>query len=99
MDTETKKTITDLWIEADAIQNACNLSGVLHSWARAQILIRDACKPSERYETHPINVMFMSKVASLMRVDCDCIGGVSQGGKDLAWDAFAKAAIAKKGGE
>jgi hypothetical protein len=71
-----------LRLQSDCImvQDACNLSGVLHSWAKWQMFIReDAQRMGVRYETHPANILFISKVASLMKVCADSIGGVSQG--------------------
>lgn len=67
------------------IQDASNLSGVLHTWADNQQLIRTHVeqvsgeKPSlgADYKLHPAQILFLSKVISLMRVDADCIGGVS----------------------
>lgn len=51
------------------IQDACNLSGVVFSWARAMDLI---CELAHRgghgtdwKNTHPVNVLFASKVANL----------------------------------
>ena len=62
-----------------AIQDACNLSGVLLAWGRHQMLIRDHARAMGiKYETHPANILFLSKVTSLMQVDADCIGGVSR---------------------
>mgnify|MGYP001565883317 FL=1 len=78
------------------VQNACNLSGVLQSWARVQGCIISTCasKPSGEFRRHPIQVLFLSKIISLMTVGADCIGGVyeggtSEGGKDLFCKAYA----------
>lgn len=51
------------------IQDACNLSGVVHEWSRVMKKIwgeanaRD--KGTDWVNNHPINVMYASKVASL----------------------------------
>lgn len=72
------------------IQDASNLSGVLVAWQKATHEIRlDAERMGIRWETHPANILYLSKVTSLMRVDSNCIGAVNRGEDDLfrtAWD-------------
>lgn len=70
------KHLAEISIE---IQNACNLSGVLHTWADSQALIRDDAQGGKAYLRHHANVLFLSKVVSLMVVNADCLGGVSGG--------------------
>lgn len=58
--------------DAIFIQDACNLSGVVHSWSRILTEViwpwaRELGKGTEWVNTHPINVMFSNKVASLTR--------------------------------
>lgn len=55
------------------VQDACNLSGVLYTWARVMEFL---CKESQRLgkgtdwrNGHPINVLFASKVESLTHCD------------------------------
>ena len=51
--------------DALMIQDACNLSGVVHSWAT---ILSEMVKDGMDTETiwhHPINILFSSKVASL----------------------------------
>jgi hypothetical protein len=76
--------------ECVLVQDACNLSGVLQSWAKWQTLIRDdAARMGIRYETHPANILFLSKITSLMRVTGDAIGGVhSSPHEDLFHNAY-----------
>lgn len=49
------------------VQDACNLSGVVHSWSRAITELRTACPElgTDGINRHPINVMFADKVADL----------------------------------
>lgn len=55
--------------QAIRVQDACNLSGVVHSWSKMISKIWEEAnagkKGTEWVNTHPINVMFASKVASL----------------------------------
>lgn len=50
-------------------QDACNLSGVLHSWSKLQEKIWEEARKqgagTDFVNRHPINVLFASKVASL----------------------------------
>ena len=77
------KTMREAAQAALDVQNAVNLSGVLHSWANAQQVLREACggNASGDYLRHPVNVLFLSKVTSLMAVATDCIGGVYMSAK------------------
>lgn len=55
--------------DALVVQNACNLSGVVFSWARHMQAVCDAAnqygKGTDWKNHHPVNVLFASKVASL----------------------------------
>ena len=55
--------------DAINVQDACNLSGVVQSWAKKMNRIWDEANRlklgTEFVNEHPINVMFASKVASL----------------------------------
>jgi hypothetical protein len=71
-------SMEQVYRDADQIQNASNLSGVLHAWAAMSRLVReDAERMGTRYERHPVNVLLVSKVVSLMQVNVDSIGCVS----------------------
>lgn len=81
------------------VQSACNLSGVLHSWAKAATVVQHVLctNRGEDFNKHPINILYMSKIASLLGVNADCLGGV-EGAKpgedatsDLAYWAFGEA--------
>ncbi len=71
------KTVQDCARAALEVQDACNLSGVLHSWADCQRVLMDECRgnASPSYLSHPVNVLFGAKVASLMHVTLTSIGG------------------------
>lgn len=49
------------------VQDACNLSGVIHSWSKVVTELRAACPElgTDGINRHPINVMFADKVADL----------------------------------
>jgi hypothetical protein len=55
--------------DAISVQDACNLSGVVHSWSRMMDKIWKESRAMEKgtdfVNRHPINVMFADKVASL----------------------------------
>lgn len=51
--------------DALQVQDACNLSGVLHSFLRNVQELRDMDLSSEDINRHPVSVLFSSKVASL----------------------------------
>jgi hypothetical protein len=59
--------------EALAVQDACNLSGVLASWFTHLQTIREEAdrlqEGSNWIHVHPINILFASKVASLTGCD------------------------------
>jgi hypothetical protein len=66
------KRLAEMAKEAILVQDACNLSGVIHSFSRVltelrEILVRlDPDKFStEVLNRHPISVMYSSKIASL----------------------------------
>jgi len=55
------------------VQDACNLSGVIHSWSEIVSRIWKEAdklgKGTDWVNRHPINILFASKVASL--TDCE----------------------------
>ena len=55
--------------DAINVQDACNLSGVVRSWAKVMSKIWDEARArgagTQFVNEHPINVMYASKVASL----------------------------------
>jgi len=68
------RTIKELAQEALDVQNACNLSGVVHSFSRAMTDLRELARAegwegTREINTHPISLLFSSKVASLTYSD------------------------------
>lgn len=56
--------------EALDVQDACNLSGVVHAFSRAITQLREILSAEEKFSTdklnqHPICVLYSSKIASL----------------------------------
>lgn len=66
-----------------AVQDACNLSAVLATWAR----LRPSYNSPAPAAAHPLDILFLSKVSSLMVADASAIGSVGIDGAD----AFALA--------
>ena len=79
------------------IQEACNLSGIAHSFSsvlpRILVEARMRAQGTEWVNTHPISVMYTSKMVSLAGHDC-LAGDV---GFDEAYDACALSAKGKGG--
>lgn len=63
----TTRTIKELAVEVLQVQDACNLSGVVHSWSRAITELRSLSPgaSTETINTHPINVLWASKCRDL----------------------------------
>lgn len=64
------RTMADLAREALAVQDACNLSGVVHGFSRSitrlRALLREAGQESTHtINTHPVCQMWADKIASL----------------------------------
>ena len=65
-------TIAEHASEAIAVQDACNLSGVVHSFLAAVQAIRAVNSDTLFVNTHPIVTLYLSKLASLNATDCLC---------------------------
>ncbi len=79
-------SIKTLAREAIGIQNACNLSGLVHGWSRAVTNLREALEEetgkvisTEEFNQHPINVLWASKLSDL--------AGIGPGGTEYS-DAY-----------
>ena len=64
------KSLKELAKDALNVQNACNLSGVVHGFSRAMEALYITCpglrsEDTEKRNRHPIAVLWASKVASL----------------------------------
>lgn len=71
---EDNRTINDLANEVMFAQDACNLSGLVYAWSRAMkrlcVLLREQGQnDTDARNTHPINVLWASKVASLTQCE------------------------------
>ena len=47
------------------VQDACNLSGVVHEFSRVMKAMSDRGFDIDEKNTHPVSVLFASKIASL----------------------------------
>lgn len=67
MNPEDTRTLGQLAREALLAHNACNLSGVVHSWSRAVKRLRELCPDlgTDAVNTHPLNVLYSDKLVSL----------------------------------
>lgn len=66
-----ERTIKDLAKEALGIQDACNLSGIVHSFSRAMTDLRviaraEGWEGTDKLNEHHIAVLFADKIASLV---------------------------------
>lgn len=68
------KTTTQLAREAVLVQDACNLRGVLLSWHKA--LCNENIARGGQHEQY-LNILYLSKVTSLLRATTDGIGSVT----------------------
>jgi hypothetical protein len=51
--------------DALLVQDACNLSGVAHSFSRMLREMSDANMGTDARNTHPLSLLFSSKIASM----------------------------------
>lgn len=68
------RTLAQLAAEALAVQDACNLSGVVHGWSRAMRRLSQLLPDlgTEGRNRHPVNVLWASKVTHLSGCDRTC---------------------------
>jgi len=62
MNEEIRKAAQD----ALAVQDACNLSGVVHAFSRAMTAVRAASSGTDEANTHPVAVLFADKIMDLV---------------------------------
>lgn len=61
-----RRTLDELMVEALQVQDACNLSGVVHSFSRALTELREnGINDTDALNNHPISVLYSDKIASL----------------------------------
>lgn len=70
------KELKDLAIEALQVQDACNLSGVVHGFSRAitelrRILENEPEFSTDKLNTHPVCLLWADKIASLTGIQGD----------------------------
>lgn len=70
-ETPTKEQLFYMYKDARAVQDACNLSGVVFSFARHMQTLCDMGLDTERKNNHPVSVLFASKIASLTSSNSD----------------------------
>ena len=66
-----ERSLAELHREALQVQDAVNLSGVVHSFSRTMHRLRELVpgKDTEFYNRHPIAILFSSKIADLTGSD------------------------------
>ena len=66
-----ERTLAMLAEEADFVQSACNLSGVVHGFSRAISRLRQLHpnEGTEFFNTHPICVLWADKIKDLTRAN------------------------------
>lgn len=62
MNDELKRAAKD----ALTVQDACNLSGVVHAFSRAMSVVRESTNGTDEANTHPIAVLFADKIMDLV---------------------------------
>jgi hypothetical protein len=67
------RTMLDLVKNAVGVQDACNLSGVVHSFSRdisrLRELLQGAHFSTDQLNRHPVCVLYAAKIASLTKYD------------------------------
>lgn len=69
------RTLKEIFEEAIFIQDAVNLTAILGAWRKARIELND-CALGAPDKTRLLDVLYVSKVTSLLSVNATCIGGV-----------------------
>jgi len=65
MTTTKPRTLAQLARESLDVQDACNLCGVAHSFARAMSDLGEHTRSTDERNTHPIAVLWADKIAHL----------------------------------
>ena len=63
---EKKKRLKKAAQDALAVQDACNLSGVVNAFSRAMTTIRENTNGTEEANHHPIAVLFADKIMDMV---------------------------------
>ena len=78
------RSVHDIFKEAILIQDAVNVTAIVGAWNRARIELRDYTNANTRM----LDVLYMSKLSSLLKFNTDCIGGVTFEDKDAFREAY-----------
>ena len=78
---DTEMTTQEIARELLAIQDASNLRGVLRAWHKMLCSTYSGKLEDEGPARFAVNVLMLSKVASLLRLEADAVGSVK------SWDA------------
>lgn len=72
---DDNRTLNDLAKEALAVQNASNLSGVVISWGKVIVRLRQLLQDHDtnQINAHPINQLWADKVAHLTNTQTDSL--------------------------
>jgi hypothetical protein len=71
--------------DALVVQDACNLSGVVHAFSRAMSAIRESTNGTAEANQHPVAVLFADKIMDLVgRPDFNDYGKAYDACKELA---------------
>jgi hypothetical protein len=84
------RTVSEIFKEAILIQDAVNVTAIVGAWNRARIDLR-SCLTTNIDAMLDLDVLYMSKLSSLLKFDEDCIGGVKHRGKDAFREAYTYA--------
>lgn len=76
------KTLKELAQDALNVQDACNLSGVVHGFARCMSDMMDLVPGTTERNTHPIAILWADKIAHLT--------GTQELGCDIVMAAYAE---------
>ena len=68
-----EEKLAKLAADAIAVQDACNLSGVVHAFSRAMTALCEMGLDTDARNTHPIAILFSSKIASLTGSESGCV--------------------------
>jgi hypothetical protein len=72
MPADGNKTLRELALEVVRIQDACNLSGVVHAFSRAVTVMRqDFGMDTPTCNRHPITILYLDKLNQLAGIQPD----------------------------
>jgi hypothetical protein len=69
MNTDKQETIADLLKRAYQVQDAANLSGVVHSFADDIVKLKRLLPTADTINSHPVCIMYSDKITNLISGD------------------------------